>query len=338
MDTPANLPWLPGDPTPAPTEDYQQALTDLREFGYCVVANALAGKQLAATRKRFENQAKAELEADLAFEDAGPDQKLVDSSNGRVPIGGAFTAANGGVNQRIWMLVNKGQVFRDLVTHPFMTRLVAALLGKHFLLSTLSGNIAKPGGVEMALHTDQWWMPRPLPRSELPVAPANMKRREFHGYDDGDLQRAISPPAACNVIYFLNDFTEANGGTRLVPKSHLTGLQPPPDKPHNVPSIAAAGPAGTAVLFDGRTWHGTGANQSNALRLGLLATYCGPQFRPQENYTLGIDPAVYAKASPELLARLGFKVWNAYGRVGNPSVEFVEPGVGLVRELEPRID
>ena len=224
-EAPHNLPWVPGDPAPEATREHERALADLCEHGYCIIADALSAEQLEATRERFVNQAQAEIEAGVAFEDSGPEQKLVDSGNGRVPVGGAFTAANGGVNQRLWMLVNKGQVFRDLVLHPVITALVTELLGKHFLLSTLSGNIARPGGVEMALHTDQWWLPRPLPRQQVPVAPANMKRREFHGYDDGDLDRAISPAVACNAIFFLNDFTEANGGTRLVPKSHLTGMQ-----------------------------------------------------------------------------------------------------------------
>ena len=332
----AAFPWQPGEPTPTPTRDREHALADLRRFGYCIVERALEGAALDALRRRFVEQAQAELEAGLAFEDGGPRQRLTNSPEGTVPRN-AFTRANGGINQRLWMLVNKGRVFRDLVVHPFMTDLVAALLGRDFLLSTLSGNIAKPGGQVMGLHTDQWWMPRPLPRGHAPVAPGDMRRGEFDGLDDGDAGRAIAAPAACNVMYFLNDFTEANGGTRLVPCSHLTGQQPPPDVPHSVPSLAAAGPAGTAVLFDGRVWHGTGANGSNGPRLGLLATYCGPQFRPQENYTLGIDPAVYAEASDELLARLGFKVWNAYGRVGDPSVEFVRPGGwGLVGEMQPQ--
>ena len=104
--------------------------------------------------------------------------------------------------------------------------------------------------------------------------------------------------------------------------------------PHAVPSIAAEAPAGTAIIFEGRTWHGTGANVANGPRLGLLATYCAPQFRTQENYTLGIDPAVVAEASPELLARLGFKTWNAYGRTGDPNTAYVYPPAPSIGEME----
>ena len=39
------------------------------------------------------------------------------------------------------------------------TNCVEAVLGKNFILSSYNANIAKPGGVAMDLHTDQWWNP-----------------------------------------------------------------------------------------------------------------------------------------------------------------------------------
>ena len=42
----------------------------------------------------------------------------------------SFSESNGGVNQRLWMLANKGQCFRDMVTHPIVDDLVGHLLGK----------------------------------------------------------------------------------------------------------------------------------------------------------------------------------------------------------------
>ena len=44
------------------------------------------------------------------------------------------------------------------------------------------------------------------------------------------------------------------------------------------------------MVFDGRLWHGTGAHTGGCDRLGALATFCCPQFRQQENQTLGLDP------------------------------------------------
>ena len=333
--------WSVGDQTPKPTRDQGQAVSDLRAFGYCIIEDALDAQTLEAVRNRLVEQAEAEIESGVAFEDQGPNQinRMASPDHtmqyDQIPED-EFSVNKGGINQRVWMLVNKGEVFRNLVTDPFMTPLIEFLLGKDFLLSTLSANIAKPGGVEMGLHTDQWWMPRPSQRKEQHIAPGNIRRGEYYGASNGNLNESVNPPCACNIMYCLNDFTEINGATRIVPKSHLTGLQPPPDIPHTVGSIAAEAKAGSAIVFEGRLWHGTGANKSNGNRLGLLATYCGPQFRTQENYTLGVDPAVLEKASPKLLARLGFKIWNAYGRTGDPTKGYVHNANQILGEMRPK--
>ncbi|MBV7337935.1 hypothetical protein KFU94_58835, partial [Chloroflexi bacterium TSY] len=81
--------------------------------------------------------------------------------------------------------------------------------------------------------------------------------------------------------------------------------------------------------------HGTGANTSDGERLGLLTTFCGPQFRTQENFALGTSKEVVEEASPDLLALLGFKVWNAYGRIGSPLAEYVSQDASLLGEMRP---
>ena len=58
--------------------------------------------------------------------------------------------------------------------------------------------------------------------------------------------------------------------------------------------IRDRGPPGCAIITDGRVWHGTGANITKDNRLALLITFCGPQFRPQENFTLCIRKDVFS--------------------------------------------
>ncbi len=329
-----STPWQPGASSASPTTDLDQARTDLRDHGYCIVDRVLGADALDTLRTRLAEQAEAELEAGVAFEDQGPGQDW--SARQQPSRPDRFTAARGGINQRVWMLVNKGAVFRDLVTDPHLSPLIESLLGPAYILSSLTANIAKPGGLAMGLHTDQWWLPQPRPRREDPQAPGAMERGEFHGPDDGDPNRPINPPCAVNVVYCLNDFAAANGATRIVPGSHLTGLQPPPGIPHPVPTLPAEAAAGSAIVWDGRLWHGTGANRSKAPRIGVLATFCGPQFRPQENYTLGLDPGLIDTVPEALLDRLGFRVWNAYGRTGHPHARHADPRSQFVGELAPR--
>ena len=319
---------------PSPTQDIEQLKHDVDEFGFCVYAYALTGEFLDAIRARLLEQAQAELELGLASEDGGPRQATPANFAGK--SSDAFRANSGGVNQRLWMLINKGEVFRDVVMHPGTSEVVAHILGREFQLSALTANIAKPGGAAMNLHTDQWWMPAPSHPDAEPVRAGNVTRLDFGRDNDNAEVVQIPPPAACNIIYMLNDFTADNGGTRLVPRSHLTGRQP--TDALDLQPIAAEGPAGTAVIFEGRTWHGTGANTSDRIRLGLLATFCGPQFRTQENYTLGILPEVYEQCSPELLRRLGFGLWNAYGRVGSPARVLADPEQERIGLLNPSAD
>ncbi len=68
----------------------------------------------------------------------------------------------------------------------------------------------------------------------------------------------------------LEDQSEENGATRLVPGSHLWP-ELPEHKPE-VESIAATGAAGTMLMFDRRLWHGTGANRTTRKRQTISVT------------------------------------------------------------------
>ena len=83
------------------------------------------------------------------------------------------------------------------------------------------------------------------------------------------------------------------------------------------------------MLFDGRIWHGTGANVSDEHRLGVLTTFVAPQFRTQVNFTMATAPEVVAEADEDLLALLGFKIWNAYGRIESQVAGYIQAGRAL---------
>ena len=123
----------------------------------------------------------------------------------------------------------------------------------------------------------------------------------------GDFRNSCA--AWVNVGHYLIDLDIDEGPLWVVPGSHLSGRQPD----LAAKSIAATGPAGTALLCDGRIWHGTGANTSKRPRRAVLTTFCTPQFRPQENYTVGTRQEVLDTANSDLLELLGFKIWHAYG-------------------------
>ena len=321
---------------PEPTRDLEMAKGNLSDFGYCIIEQAIAADQLDALCRRMEEQALAEQQTGIGYFDGAPDQNWGSfrDSDGNLRSDG-FTKAAGGINQRIWMLINKGQVFVDLLSHRLARELVAHVLGDHYLLSSYTANIANPGGVAMKLHTDQWWAPAPTRRERRALPIGSMTRQCFDTDEALDEAPMVAPAACCNIMWMLDDFTEENGATRIVPRSHLYGRQPDHERDKDIVTVGATGPAGNAMVFDGRLWHGTGANVGNSRRKGLLTTFCGPQFRPQENFTVGTRPEVRAEASDDLLELLGFGVWCGYGRTGNPQIDFIDPSEELPGAMQP---
>ncbi len=319
---------------PQPTEDLAQVKTQLDTCGYGLLANALDAEDLSKIKTRLKEQALAEKQRGLAFEDGGAKQNWGDfrNKNGQVRAE-AFTQSAGGINQRVWMLINKGRVFQDMLLHSGVRNIIDHALGNDYLLSSHSANIAKPGGVPMRLHTDQWWMPMPTHADRTHLPAGSITREQTDETDTA----SIWPRVVINVVWMIGDFTAENGGTRIVPGSHLWGRRPDNPDDNAIETVALEGPAGTVGFLDGRIWHGTGANISDQLRWAILTTFCGPQFRPQENFTVGTVPEVLAEASPDLLSLLGFKVWNAYGRVESPAVEYIQPGEQSLGELRPNL-
>jgi ectoine hydroxylase-related dioxygenase (phytanoyl-CoA dioxygenase family) len=194
----------------------------------------------------------------------------------------------GGANQRVWNLPSKGEVFVDLLRAPLVRTLARHVLQGDYCLSSHTANIAGPRGEPMVLHSDQGYTPRQI-----------------------DMALTV------NVMWMLVDFTDENGATRVRPGSHRVPAEPPRDEP--VATVAGVGPAGTALVFDGRIWHGTGANTTaDERRYGVLTYFCRPWLRPQENYTLSTHPDVLARADDEIRQLLGFRVWRTLGGVQGP--------------------
>ena len=100
---------------PRDTKDIDQAKLDLDKFGYCLIPDVLSDNEIEIAKRRLLEQAEAEEELGLSFRDGGANQE-VKFKGGRVDKN-SFSESNGGVNQRLWMLANKGECFREMVTH-----------------------------------------------------------------------------------------------------------------------------------------------------------------------------------------------------------------------------
>jgi hypothetical protein len=198
-------------------------------------------------------------------------------------------------NQRVFGLLNKGAEFVALAEHPVALALVGQLLDPAFLLSSLTANITGPGGRPMYLHFDQDYVPPPWPPAPLVV----------------------------NLIWMLDDFTEENGATRFVPGSHLedhAGWTAQSLAVRASETVAVGGPAGGLVCIDGRVLHQTGANRTaDQRRHGLIAYYCQPWIRQQENVSLSLLPEIWPTLSPRLRELVGLRMYKGLGSVAGPT-------------------
>ena len=299
-------------PLPAPVNDLSAARVDLDEHGYCLL-ELLDEDEVSALRKRVLEQKAAEEQ--LGISHHLPDKK-----------------------QLIRFLLNIGQVFRDILFKPTFREMVAHVLGPAYLLSSFHAHLAHPGG-STAFHTDQFWMPPPTDRhGRTPIRPGEITRQSHRGHHvkahTDRVPGVIAPAFVCNAMWMLDDFTDHNGATIFVPGSHRRGRQPDHALDANENWVAATGPAGTVAVFEGRVWHSTGENLTDAPRIGLTTNFCAPQCRQQENFLLGTSQEVLASASDELLTLIGFKPWQGYGGYETCD-EFVSRDQQALGELKP---
>jgi ectoine hydroxylase-related dioxygenase (phytanoyl-CoA dioxygenase family) len=107
------------------------------------------------------------------------------------------------------------------------------------------------------------------------------------------------------VMCPLDDFTEANGATRVVPGSHRWDE---PFAPPDTTSIGVAMRAGSALFYTGSVLHGGGANTTDAPRLGVVLHYCASWLRPAENHVLAVPPEEAAARPERIQELLGYNV------------------------------
>ena len=247
---------------PSLTNDMARATADIDEFGYCIWRDAISHPERRAMARRLWAQSQAEERAGLVSDSAIKQNARFISS-----------------------IINKGEEFEPLLTHPVATELLTHMLGEHFNLSTGFAKILMPGAKAETLHTDQWWSAPPqkrvlsLPPSQPPVRSGSITRElayttEMHAGSEVSAGGVMYiPPCNANqAVFLLSDFTATNGSTLLVPGSHICGRHPTKAEAENGGAKAGAvplvAPAGSLICFDSRCWHMSGSFPAAAAAAG----------------------------------------------------------------------
>ena len=187
--------------------------------------------------------------------------------------------ANGSA-QRVWNLIDKGEMFEEAIQHPKMLAAMEYLLGADCTLSSFTVNVLYPGAPDAGLHIDYPLSGLPTPRPSFPMV--------------------------ANTVWFLDDWTLENGATSCVPGSHRRLEALPEPGVEYADELQICGPRGSVLIVNGAIWHGSSENRTNVPRVGLLGFFCRSILKPQQAHSELVSDAVISRATPTLKRLLGF--------------------------------
>jgi ectoine hydroxylase-related dioxygenase (phytanoyl-CoA dioxygenase family) len=199
------------------------------------------------------------------------------------PAGGdEFTGFN---TRRTGSLLARSRDFGLLAAHPIVVGALDRVLGDHatsYQLHLTQVIEIGPGEPAQLVHRDQWAF-------------------DFFPFPAGF-------EVECHTMWAMNDFTEKNGATRVIPGSHRwqDKLRPTVDE-----TVPAEMPKGSVLFYLGSLYHAGGANRSERVRRGVNVGYTLSWLRQEENQYLACPPEI-ARELPEDLARLAGYRRGAY--------------------------
>ncbi len=232
-------------------------------------------------------------------------------------INGQFLGRNnfeGDKTERIYALLAYDKVIQDIVEDSRIMAICEAFLEANFLLTTSQSICIHPGETPQPWHADDVFYSIPRPR----------------------------PMVGLSTVIAIDDFSAENGGTEIIPGSHLWsddeiggdyrdgGSERDSTFAERMASqsIALEMPAGACVVFAGNTLHRGGENNSTGPRQALSNQYCQPWARTIENFFLSVPRELVREMSPKLQSLLGYSVLSPFmGQVsGSHPLKALEPG------------
>ncbi len=197
---------------------------------------------------------------------------------------------------RIYALLAKSEIFADLVAHPLALAFTEADLGADCLLSACLAINLHPGETPQPWHFDDSHYLWPRPRPSLGVS----------------------------TFWAIDDTTEDNGATEILPGSHLwpddiipgavgvddfaRGKARETDAGARPDIKKAVMPAGSLMLAKGTLWHRGGANVSDAPRLIITPQYCPGWTRQLENMAIAVPPEIVKTLPRRARELIGYSI------------------------------
>lgn len=152
---------------------------------------------------------------------------------------------------------------------------------------------------------------------------AQMLHRDLENYYPFIGMGKDGPEVTVNFLIAFTDFTEENGGTRVIPGSnHWDDFEDRGTPEGTVPAIMQAG---DALFFSGKTVHGGGANKTTNEYRRAVSFAVNPGFLTgEEAYPFLVDLDVAKALSPRVQRLIGFRSQYPTGSPGLWQVDYAE--------------
>ena len=272
---------------PPLTDNLDEAKKHLDKYGLCIIKDVFSEKEVDIMDKRLKEQFAGEEKHNLGSKFRGDEGLGIKSSNEEK------------VSRLVWNLINKGDCFIPLIDHKKIFPLINHIIGDKVILCSMGAHMNGSGNERMALHQDQWpLIPHPL---------------DF--------------PVMANTMVLVSDNSPSNGGTRLIPGSHKwpkIDYKTANSSKYQEMAKSIKAPRGSAIVWEGRVWHGNGLNRSKKIRNNISIAYLQSWIRPQENSQYSVREEVIAKLSDKQKAVLGFTSFGSLGGHDGSSVSAPE--------------
>ena len=209
------------------------------------------------------------------------DARITEKEAGSADVGEGMGWFWGHQTKRFTRLAAFAPSFAELLDHEFLHSWARRDLKGDYWLNTGQAMIVGPGQGAQFLHRD------------IAIWPFI------------EAAGSAAPQALVSMLIALNDFTEEVGATRVIPGSHKwTDFHRTPDP---ADTVAAVMPAGSAVLYLGKTVHAAGANvTTDRWRRGLHMSFCLGWLTPEEANPISVPWEIARTYSPRVQRLLGY--------------------------------
>lgn len=207
-------------------------------------------------------------------------QKMRERYDAAIVEEGADAAEKRGIGRIMDTVVkpmNRDGLLDPIFMHPRLLAVVRHVLGVHLKYIGSNYHCAIPGYGHQGIHADFSWGVK-------------------------------GEPQVVNAVWLIDEFTEENGATRVVPGTHRLGIHPSGDLVNGAPrdlnapvdgEVKVTARAGSCFVYNAHLWHGGTQNCTSKLRRAQHAFF-GRSTRPSSTDV----PAVIDKQVFERLGRV----------------------------------